>query len=595
MSLSVRAPAQGSDSDPILARAGKTFITEREFLERFELTPALYRSRTSHLEEEKLTTLYSLIAEKLLAEDATDRHLDRDSLYQSAITEITKLLARDELYRQEVARKVEIHTDEIERGMKQARREIRVRFLFCPDSSTMAFLHSQIHSAREFDRMVPDSAMDVSSDTATVIWGDAEPSIEKAAYNTPQGRVSDPVRAGDGWYLLRPFSTRTNAFYAGLSPLALRERVMSLLRRRKEQVREREFLRTFLPGKTGFSPPGTFRNFAAALNGVMRRRYVPPSTALSPSLADELRRAAGSTLHDTLVIAGSSVWTVDDVIDRLVRRGFTVSGDSVRGVPARLYSVLEEMVDQELLAQEALARGLDRVPEVRRKLEPWRDQYLAGMTRRALNATVKVTDAEVYAYLKNESPLTPVPEVRLRELRAPTAEVMVEAASLLDRGVPFADIVRRLSSDPLQRERAGLTDFFPITDRQPLGMIASQLDSGQVYGPLRDSLGLVMVQLVKRRNTPAAGDTGSAHRLERARTDVLRMKQQHMLTILLAQTARDRGFDVYADRLKTLAVNPLPMVAYRLLGFGGRMFEVPFIEPQLDWLSTEPPAGMILP
>ena len=51
----------------VLAKAGDLFVTEKEFLQRFELLPALQRSRKSRLEESKLELLYSLIAEKLLA------------------------------------------------------------------------------------------------------------------------------------------------------------------------------------------------------------------------------------------------------------------------------------------------------------------------------------------------------------------------------------------------------------------------------------------------------------------------------------------------------------------------------------------------
>ena len=37
------------------------------------------------------------------------------------------------------------------------------------------------------------------------------------------------------------------------------------------------------------------------------------------------------------------------------------------------------------------------------------------------------------------------------------------------------------------------------------------------------------------------------------------------------------------------------MMTYRLLGFGGRMFEVPFVEKLIDWLNVEPPGNKILP
>jgi len=134
-----------------------------------------------------------------------------------------------------------------------------------------------------------------------------------------------------------------------------------------------------------------------------------------------------------------------------------------------------------------------------------------------------------------------------------------------------------------------------VTERQPLGGIASQLDSGQVYGPFRDSVGYVMVQLAAKRNAPDRKDTAIAGRFERGRSEVLRMKQQRVLTLFLSQSARARGFDVFVDRLKALSVTTTPMLAYRLLGFGGRMFEVPFVEPQLEWLETDPPGQTILP
>jgi hypothetical protein len=104
-----------------------------------------------------------------------------------------------------------------------------------------------------------------------------------------------------------------------------------------------------------------------------------------------------------------------------------------------------------------------------------------------------------------------------------------------------------------------------------------------------------MVQLAAKRNAPDRKDTALVGRFERGRLEVLRMKQQRVLTLFLSQSARARGFDVFADRLKALTVTTTPMLAYRLLGFGGRMFEVPFVEPQLEWLETDPPSQTILP
>ena len=587
--------AQQTSTDPLVGRAGSQFITEREFLERFELTPGLYRHRPSQLEGEKLKTLYSIIAEKLLSQEALERHLDRDSVFQGALLEVTRLIARDELYRQEIRRKVTISSRELDEGMKQARTEVRLRFLFSPDSATAVFLRRQIKNSLDFDRLLPDSSMQVLRDTATIVWGDADTAIQRTAYRLKAGEVSRPIKAGEGWYILRVTTVSPNPAYADLSPLALRERVSAVIRMRKERSREVEFLREFLKTRVAFSPPSLYRRFADSVATIFRQHYVRPSTSLSPAMAAELRRRCSSFLTDTLIVAGTVAWSVDQAIDRLLLRGFTVSGDTVRGVAQRLYDVFQEIIHQELLAEEALGRGLDRVPEVQKRIEPWRDHYLSGIVRRKLNSTLSVSDAEVYAYLRSESSLTPIPEVQLRELRTGTIDEMQQAVVLLEKGMPFSEVVARLSSDPELRLRGGLTPFFPVTARQPLGAIASQLDSGQVYGPFRDSTGFVMVQLAANRNAPDRGDTAFASRFEAGRLVVQRMKQQRVLTLFLAQSARARGFDVFADRLKALQVTTTPMLAYRLLGFGGRMFEVPFVEPQLEWLETDPPSQTILP
>jgi hypothetical protein len=127
------------------------------------------------------------------------------------------------------------------------------------------------------------------------------------------------------------------------------------------------------------------------------------------------------------------------------------------------------------------------------------------------------------------------------------------------------------------------------------GEIAMGLDSGEVYGPIPDSTGAVLIQLVGKRNAPSIADTAFASRLAQAKARLLRVRQQETVDRFLAQCAHRRGFELYADRLEQLSVTPLPMLSYRFLGFGGRMFQVPFVEEELEWLRTEPPEEVILP
>ena len=87
-----------SSPGAVIARAGDIFVSEREFLERYEMLPAFGRHRRSQTETAKLELLYSIIAEKLLAQDAAAKGLDTSFPVRRGAAEIAKLLARDELY-----------------------------------------------------------------------------------------------------------------------------------------------------------------------------------------------------------------------------------------------------------------------------------------------------------------------------------------------------------------------------------------------------------------------------------------------------------------------------------------------------------------
>ena len=587
----VLAEAQSSD-EQVLARAGNVFISEREFLERFEMTPGLYRQRKGSLEEEKLVFLHSMIAEKMLAQEAVDRGLDQDSLYQTAMLEATKMLSRDALYHEEVQQKVRVSSLEIQEGVRRATKELLVSFLFLDNPTDADFARSRIRSSRDFAAMQFDSSLNVLRDTATVVWGTADTAIESAAYALNKGQVSQVVHAGDGFYILRVDRVKTNSFYTNMQGEVLRERVSSTLRTRKERVRMEEFVSETLKNASGFSPPKAFAHYARTVSEVFSANKGTDGTTMTRALADTILARCGASVGDTLIVAGPRVWTVRQATEDLLARGFTVQGDAARRTGRRLYDSFGEWVIQELLAQEALRRGMDRLPEVQKSLSPWRDQYLASSMKRKAAAGVAVLDAEAYAYLKSVDTAWSVPVVQIRELKTATLDQMRSAYRDLEQGASFIDVIDRWSVDQESRSRQGVTPFFPITERPPIGGIAWELNVGERYGPVRDSSGLVLFELLAKKRTDVQGDSA---RLALARKDVLAMKQKRKLTLFLAQVAARRTYDIYADRLQGLKVSPVPMMTYRLVGFGGRMFAVPFVEKNIEWVDTEPPREPVVP
>jgi hypothetical protein len=585
---------QSAAANNVIAKAGDLFISEEEFLRRFELTPAFGRHRKSRLEEAKLELTYSMIAEKLLAQEAAERGYSQDSTTRQAIDELSKMLARDELYRREVSGKVTISEKDLAEGIARARNDLLVAFLFFDSETDARFIRSRMRGPADFHRLQLDTTLRAVRDTATVIWGDAEPAIESAAYGLKPDQISPVVHAGNGFYILKLVSIHSNAYYAGMQPEVLRERVVSTIRLRKERERLDQFSAFFLRDKTGYAVPRTLKILARSMSAVLSSGPQDSVRSVTPEMYREVCGRCASVLHDTLAVTRSRVWTVGEVIDRLSLKVLRLPEVDTLRVAGYLNATIRQWIQQDLLAQEALRRGLANIPLVARKIEEWRQYFLAEGMKERVRRTVTVSTSEVWAYLASKDTSMHPPKVQIRELRTGTLDDMQAGIEDLQKGVPWGEVVRRWSNDAGAKRRGGFSDMFSVAERPPIGDIASQMQVGERYGPFPVNGGFLTFDLVAK-GALAPGDTALASRLDVARKELLSMKQKRTISTFLAQIGQARGYTIYQDRLQQIPVSPVPMLTFRILGFGGRVLEVPFVDRQLDWLDIEPPSTKILP
>ncbi len=578
----------------IVAKAGDTYIAEKEFVERFEMLPGLQRQRAGRMEEAKLELLYSLIAEKLMAQEARERKLDQDSTFRLSFEEIRKMLARDQLYRDEVSGKIHVTPKELSEGVAHALKEVLISFLYFDRRSDAEFLRKQIKSEKEFDSIQIDMSIHAVRDTATIIWGDATPAIERAAYSIRKGEISPVVPAGTGFYILKVDRVQRSAFYASLQPSVLRERIEQKIRERKEQQRLSEFVASVLRNKVGYSRPEPLKRLTLALKKVFAGTRVTGKMPLSEEMLKEIRQDCQGRLKDTLSVAGDVAWTLGEISDRLFAKGFTVDSVTVKSIPQLVNGLLRVWVQQELLAQEGLARGLDKYPAVRQQLETWYDNFLEQSMRFYLKRQVKVSDAEVLSFMQSTDSSVVIPRVQIRELKTASLDEMHEALNELQKGRSMEEVIGRWCSDVELRQRKGIADPFPVSDRYPVGEIAWQMMVGQRYGPLKEGESYLYFELMSKGSRGELSDTGFIGKKRRAANELLRQKEKRLVNLILAQAGESRGYTIFQERLSRINVSPIPMMTFRILGFGGRMFAVPFVDRQIEWLNVEPPKGKIV-
>jgi hypothetical protein len=579
----------------VLARAGTLYVSEQEFLERYELLPWQYRNRANNTEESKLVFLYALVAEKILAQDALARHIDQDSMYQQAVAGIKKMLARDQLYREEVSNKIKISKGEVQKAIIDAKRQIFLSFLYFEDSTDAAFVRKQLKNCTFFHRYHIDTTMAVLRDTATLFWGEAEAPIEQAAFRLKKGECSPIVKASTGFYILHVDKDLPNAYYISMQPQVLFERVESKLRLRKEKERLDEYLQDILKTKVGFSLPRPFTTLAKALTDAWKNETPESETMITDSLLEVLFTRCHSILQDSMVIVGSSCWTAEDVLIRLRGKVFKIDPSRTTGIAAQLNNHIRILVGQELLADEALSRKLDERWSVSKELDVWRQQILAKYEEMDLQRNVQVSDQEVFQYLSETNPGMHYPHIQIRELHTKDVRSMEQALEEVRAGASLESVIRKRSCDTLTALNGGISREVAINTRPPFGMLAWKMRIGDREGPLKVNNEYIFFELLKKELPVRISDSVFTSSMQTAASAARRVKQKKTIDISIAKRAQQRGFEIYADRLKLLHVSTIPMMTYRILGFGGRMFAAPFVSRQVDWIGIENPETVPLP
>jgi hypothetical protein len=581
--------------ESVLAKAGYIFITEREFLERFELLPNQFRNRPSNIEESKLLFLYSLIAEKLLAQEAEMRHLDQDSVFQQALHHIKKNLVRDQLYREQIREKVKVSRPEVQKAIVDAERQLFLSFLYFEDRTDAAFVRKQLKNCKQFNAFQIDASMKAIRDTATLTWGEAEAPIEQAAFRLKKGECSPVVTASTGYYILHVDKEWQNTFYSSMEPNVLYERVETKLRLRKEKARLDEYLETAFLSKAGFSLPQPFVALAKTLIEAWKNKTAGSEEIVNDSLLEILHDRCQTQLQDSLVVVGQSYWTVEDVLYRLRGKIFTIDPSRTTGIAAQLNNHLLILVQQELLAEEGLSQKLEERASVKNELDIWRQQILAKSAEIDFQRRVPISDQDIFQYLAETEPELQYPKIQIRELHTLEMSMMETALKEVRSGIPLEEVIKKRSSDVRSVHQGGLSDEFAMNTRVPLGLLAWRMKIGEQQGPIHINNDYIYFELVKKEYPAGVTDSSFSSIIQRIASYARSLKQKRMLDVFIAKSAQERGYTVYADRLKMLKVSTVPMMTYRILGFGGRMFAAPFVTPQVDWLGVENPEKIPLP
>ncbi|RKR00507.1 peptidyl-prolyl cis-trans isomerase C [Maricaulis maris] len=189
------------------------------------------------------------------------------------------------------------------------------------------------------------------------------------------------------------------------------------------------------------------------------------------------------------------------------REALAQQGDSTAVPPAmgseKFDRVLEELIDQRLLALEARRRDLHQSEEARRRLALAEERILGNVLVETALADA-VTDETIQRIYEEQIRLIPLgEEVRARHILVQTRDEAVAIKALLDEGRDFAELAVAMSEDQATRLEGGDLGYFSREGILPaFGAVAFATPEGVVSEPFQSEFGWHILTVVDRRRQP---------------------------------------------------------------------------------------------
>lgn len=181
----------------------------------------------------------------------------------------------------------------------------------------------------------------------------------------------------------------------------------------------------------------------------------------------------------------------------------------IKDTPQLRQTVKEELINRELMAQQAEKQGLDKTPEGKLQLKQIRENALVEMLMASYLAKNPITEQEVRAdYERQLTVLKQAGNVQQYQISVIVVSSEAEARDViirLNRGISFSALARERSIDA-SKTNGGLVGWvLPNQVNPTLAEVMVKMDKGTFAGPIATGEGWNIIKVDSKRPFKAPG------------------------------------------------------------------------------------------
>ncbi|MCF8243429.1 MAG: hypothetical protein K9J16_18790 [Melioribacteraceae bacterium] len=568
--------------DEFVGIAGNDTISTYEFMMRYEMTPQLYES--DDIEQNKINFLATIIAEKLWAQEAVKKGYDKLSYIQSSLNEIEKMYVRDELFKQEIENKAVVPAEKIDAGMRKRAQIYKVKYISTPSMEELEVIYDSLKSGVPFDVMLATQTSDTTFfNPFDVEFGQMNPANEKIIFNLNPGEFSEPVMtdAGPVIFYVHNIVQRVE----NLDVETRLKKVKDIIRNRMIDTLYSEFNRRFYKDVSVNADVQLFKE----LNDKLWKSIAPrlnddnknqPFVITSNDIARIRSGFDYNKLNSPFIKFQTDPVSFESFIRYLEFRGLKLQLPQQEILTNMLNGTVRNFIRLELLAREGYKRNLDKSMNVKRQVEMWKTNYLAGKIKNDFIDSVMVEEKDVKEkFLGMPEEMTFENRIKIREISSYDSSLINEIAERYNEGGNIEELLSDGKINVFESQ------FVEQSAYGHLGKLLFELKPGEIYGPVKNEKGYTLYQSINRM-------LGSSEKLNQFEQEKEGLMQEDFFNQLenvykdeIIKLAKEYGIKINYDALNFIKVTNMNVVVMQSFGFGEQMLAVPFTNLFYKWLK----------
>ena len=578
--------------DEVLATAGGDKITVKEFKTRYELMPHI--SRFTEPDSIKREFLYSLISEKLWAAEAESEGLDTAESIKGMMKPLEKMYVRDALFEKEIGSKIHISKKEIKEGVFKSGIDLAVKVISSKDSADIFEVYNYLKEGAPFDSLLqtrPGYAGQHS--TLKITFGQMKDKfVEDTLYSLKLGQFSSPVKTADGWFIFKLKNKISKAFKNDEEERTA-WKVENKLKERESKIIGEKYLDSLLAGKKVETNTKLFLKlagqFAALLKDKKDKGEINRGDFILLDNYDVIKmigEMGNAEAESNLILFKKDPMTVKSFLHELSLYGFKEKNIDPANVRDHLERAMKKIIQQELIAREGYKQGLDKLPEVKKQLGWWKENWSAKMLRDRFADSAEVSDKDAYNYyleINNNSKLAE--QVNILEILNSSLDTMQVILDKLKNGADFKKLAKQYTQRSWTKDKGGEFGYFPVTMYGEIGRAASNMKIGETYGPLKVPEGYSLFKLIGKKEAQKVPIKSFDQNKDKIKSALFAKRLEYYFNKYTTKFANKFGFTADLNLLKSVKVTNINMFTHRYMGFGGVIAAVPYTDPEYNWID----------